>query len=284
MKRLFYLLLVPASLLSQDIATRRARPAEPAVEFTTTSNASQVGASFVVGYRFTVQAPVVLNALGAVLQGQAKPIFGALPASMPVGLWDEAQNLLVSATVSAADPLVGHFNYAPVSNTLLTPGVTYTVGGLVAPGWSVLSDVPAMMSGSLIVYGGALSLASKTLAFPAGNAIAQRSNYFGPGFTYTGSASPVALSGQDRKVTAGEMVKLDGSDSFSAAGGAVQCAWKLVSAPRGSTAALSAADSATPSFVPDREGVYVAELIVSDGRAHSKPSTVSVAVTATGSR
>jgi len=89
-KRLILLLtvviLAPAALLSQDSDFRiptpiRARSGEPAVEFTTTSNASKVGVPFVTGYKFTVKDPVVLNTLGAVLESSSlKPIFGALPA------------------------------------------------------------------------------------------------------------------------------------------------------------------------------------------------------------
>ena len=116
MSRLLSLLLLPVCLLSQGV--RRGRPAEPAIEFTTTSNASQVGMSFVLGYQFRVQSAVILNSLGAVLQGSGQPVFGALPPSMPVGLWDDAQDLLVSATVSASDPAIGHFRYATVANTL----------------------------------------------------------------------------------------------------------------------------------------------------------------------
>src|SRR5258708_4426112 len=162
--KLFLLLLAPASLLPQEPAERGQR-AEPAVEFTTTSNASQVGVNFVLGYQFTVRAPVILNSLGAVLRdNSARPIFGALPAAMPVGVWDDARNLIVSATVSASDPLIGHFNYTKVAHTLLMPGVNYTVAGLVPSGGSVLSDVPAMTPGALIVYGGAPGPRSQTLA------------------------------------------------------------------------------------------------------------------------
>jgi hypothetical protein len=170
--KLFFVLLLPASLLAQR------RPlAAPAVEFTTTSNASQAGVNFVLGYRFTVTSPVVLNSLGAVLQdNSARPVFGALPSSMPVGLWDDTQNLLVSATVSASDPLIGHFNYTRVADRLLLPGINYTIAGLVAPGSSVLSDVPAMVPGSTIVYVGPRSLASEALAYPAGDAIGLRKN------------------------------------------------------------------------------------------------------------
>lgn len=277
-KRFFLMLLAPAVLLCQN-PSRRGRPAEPAAEFTTTSNASQAGVDMVLGYQFTVKAPVVVTSLGAVLQGGgSSPVFGSLPASMKVGLWDEAQNLLVSATVSASDPLIGHFTYAGVTDTLLTPGVAYTIACLVPRGWSVLSDVPDMVTGSQIVYGGPRSLQSHALISPPGDQIGQRHSYFGANFRYTGGIDPVAISGRDRKVTSGTEVKLDGSASFSSTGSALDWKWELISVPPGSAAALAGADSATPSFVPDRAGVYIARLIVREGARDSKPSTVSIAV------
>ena len=282
-KRLFshlrvFLLMAPVSLLCQDTSLRD-RPAEPSVEFTTTSNASQAGVDFVMGYQFTVRSPVLLTSLGAVLRGSnSQPVFGALPVSMPVGLWDQAQNLLVSATVSASDPLTGHFNYAPVAAITLMPGVAYTVAGLVPKGWSVLSDVPALAPGSRIVYGGPRTLASHALAFPPADQIKQRQSYFGASFQYTGGTSPVAMPGRDRKAARGAEVKLDGSASFAPMGSLLGWEWVLISVPPGSTAVLSGADSATPSLVPDREGVYVARLIVKDGASRSTPSTVSIVV------
>lgn len=276
------LFLTPGCLLCQAAAQRGLR-AEPSVEFTTTSNASQAGVDFVVGYQFKVQAPVVLTSLGAVLQGAgSQPVFGALPSSMAVGLWDEAGNLLVSATVSTSDALIGQFNYAPVAATLLTSGVSYTIAGLVPKGWSVLSDVPAMVAGSRIVYGGLRSFASKTLVFPAGDQIGQRRNYFGASFLFSGGSDPVSIPGRDRTVTTGAEVQLDGSASFAPAGSSLAWDWTLVTAPRGSAAALSDADSATPSFRPDLEGVYVVRLTVREGARGSKPATVSIAVGAAG--
>ena len=277
MNKLFVLLLVPVSMLSQEIPVRRMEVAAPAVEFTTTSNASQVGVNLVLGYQFTVRTPVILTSLGAVLQGNsALPIFGALPASMPVGLWDDRQNLLVSATVSASDPLIGHFNYKQVAKTLLAPGVNYTVAGLVAPGWSVLSDVPDLVPGSTIVYGGPRSLASGTLAFPGSDVIGLRENYFGAGFTYTGMREPVAIPGRDRNVISGAVIKLDGSASFSEGGSPLSWIWTLDSKPAGSGAEISEADSPTPWFIPDLAGVYVARLVTHSGSTHSQPATVTI--------
>ena len=46
---------------------------------------------------------------------------------------------------------------------------------------------------------------------------------------------------------------------------AVTYAWSLTTAPDGSTATLSAGDSATADLVPDVPGLYIARLVVNDG-------------------
>ncbi len=274
------LLLFPALLRPQVSSPTRPAPvrvhAEAAIEFTTSSNASQVGVPFLVGYWFTVRETVELNSLGAVLNASSiKPVFGSLPVSLPVSLWDDLGNLLVSATVSTADPLTGHFNYHPVAETSLVPGVKYTIAALVPAGWSVLSDLPAMTPGSAVVYGGARSSASAMPVFPSGDTIG-RNVYLGPGFTYLYGSAPVAVAGRDFAVRPGAAVHLDGSDSFSNGGGSPLWEWRLISVPPGSAATLQDADSATPSFVADREGVYVAQLTVRDNVKRSVPSTVTV--------
>ena len=72
------------------------------------------------------------------------------------------------------------------------------------------------------------------------------------------------------------LVPLDGSASSDADGQPLSFRWSLLSAPAGSAATLSAATSAMQSFVADRPGDYVAQLIVSDGLVDSTPDTVLV--------
>ena len=52
--------------------------------------------------------------------------------------------------------------------------------------------------------------------------------------------------------------------------------WSLLSRPEGSTAALSNLTIVNPTFVADRDGVYVAQLTVSDGSLVSAPDTVAI--------
>ena len=191
---LMSLLLTTTALPSQEPNARvifplKIQPGVPAVEIHSTTNASQLGVPFVIGYQFTVTTPVVLNTLGAVLQGStSQPVFGSLPASLQVNLWDNAQNLLSKATVSAGDPLIGHFNYHAVNAISLLPGVTYTIAALVPAGYSVLSDVPAITTGPAVTYVGGRSIPSSALVFPSGDIIG-RNSYFGAGFTYLNAIS-----------------------------------------------------------------------------------------------
>jgi hypothetical protein len=59
-------------------------------------------------------------------------VFGTLPPPMKVRLWDNKPSTL---------------NYAPVNAIALKPGVLHSILGLVAAGWSVLSDVPDLVIG-----------------------------------------------------------------------------------------------------------------------------------------
>ena len=76
--KLFLLLLAPACLLPQESAERGHR-AEPAVEFTTTSNASQVGVNFVLGYQLLgldaqdYKADLNTDAAAMLIQSRQKP-------------------------------------------------------------------------------------------------------------------------------------------------------------------------------------------------------------------
>jgi hypothetical protein len=87
---------------------------------------------------------------------------------------------------------------------------------------------------------------------------------------------PVASAGLSRSVDVGTTVSLDGSGSSDPNGDALTSSWTLVSFPPGSTAMLANPTSVSPSFIPDREGLYVVQLIVNDGLLASQPSTVQI--------
>ena len=71
-------------------------------------------------------------------------------------------------------------------------------------------------------------------------------------------------------------VTLDGSGSTDIDGDQITYAWALISAPAGSAAALDAPTAPRPTFVVDRPGIYVAQLLVHDGTISSGPDTVTI--------
>ncbi len=78
--------------------------------------------------------------------------------------------------------------------------------------------------------------------------------------------APVADPGEDVTTAVGGTVVLNGEGGVDPDGDPLSYHWTVVSAPPGSSATLSDADSPTPTFVPDREGEYVIRLMVGDGR------------------
>ncbi len=85
---------------------------------------------------------------------------------------------------------------------------------------------------------------------------------------------PVANAGPDQTVGPG-LVTLNGSGSSDANGDPLTYQWSL-SKPAGSAAVLSSTTSVSPTFTVDRDGDYVAQLIVRDGTVNSAPDSVII--------
>jgi len=84
------------------------------------------------------------------------------------------------------------------------------------------------------------------------------------------NTAPNADAGPDQSVTLGEQACLDGSAGNDPDDGPMPLtyAWTFLSVPDGSAltnADIVGADTASPCFLPDLEGSYVLELLVSDG-------------------
>jgi hypothetical protein len=92
----------------------------------------------------------------------------------------------------------------------------------------------------------------------------------------TGNLPPVANAGPDQTVTAGQLVTLDGTSSSDPNGDPLTYSWCLRGRPQGSSATLSGANTARPTFTPDVPGSYVLCLTVTDGQASSATDTVVV--------
>ncbi|PLX90143.1 MAG: hypothetical protein C0619_09995, partial [Desulfuromonas sp.] len=80
-------------------------------------------------------------------------------------------------------------------------------------------------------------------------------------------------------VATGSTVTLDGSGSFDANGDTITYSWAFTSRPDNSTATLSDASAADPTFFADLDGSYVLNLIVNDGLADSDPDKVTITAT-----
>jgi hypothetical protein len=90
------------------------------------------------------------------------------------------------------------------------------------------------------------------------------------------NSAPVADAGSPQAVRVGSTVALDGSASRDADQDPLTFVWALTTRPLGSTATLSNPTSVRPTFVVDRPGTYVAQLMVNDGTVSSTPATVMI--------
>jgi NADPH-dependent 7-cyano-7-deazaguanine reductase QueF-like protein len=122
-----------------------------------------------------------------------------------------------------------------------------------------IADVAGVYVASLIVNDGKVdsAISSTTITAAAAN------------------VAPVANAGSIQSVVLGT-VTLDGSASTDANGDTLTYKWTLLAKPIASTATLSSTTSAKPTFTADLTGVYVASLIVNDGKADSAVVTVTV--------
>jgi hypothetical protein len=128
-----------------------------------------------------------------------------------------------------------------------------------------MAEEPGVYVFSLIVSDGKLFSAPKVVSVTA---TAQ-------------NIAPDARAGANQNVaidpiTKIALVTLDGSASSDANGDTLTYSWTLVSKPANSSAILSDADTAKPTFIADKVGPYVAALIVNDKKLDSKVSTTTV--------
>lgn len=92
----------------------------------------------------------------------------------------------------------------------------------------------------------------------------------------TTNSPPVAHAGPDQRVVVGQTAQLDGSQSMDVDRDPLSYRWSLTALPTASTATLVDALAVRPSFLVDRSGTYVAQLIVSDSHEDSAPDTVVI--------
>jgi len=94
-----------------------------------------------------------------------------------------------------------------------------------------------------------------------------------------GNVAPVAEAGEDQRVQVGTECHLDGTQSYDRNEedeGKLKYRWRFLMKPPGSAAELVGGNTPTPTFVPDKEGKYLLELVCADSTLQSKPDTVVV--------
>ena len=222
------------------------------------------------------------------------------PASVtPTFVLDRAGTYVIQLVVndgfvnSAPDTVsISTLNSPPVANA--GPDQSTFVGSVVS-----LSG-----AGSTDVDGNALTFAWSLITRPAGStAVLSSASVVAPTFTVdragtyiaqlvvndgtvnsapdtviitTLNRPPTANAGPDQSVALGATVQLNGSGSTDLDGNALTFAWALTVVPSGSTATLLTPTIANPTFIADRPGTYVAQLIVNDGTVNSAPDTVTI--------
>ncbi len=92
----------------------------------------------------------------------------------------------------------------------------------------------------------------------------------------TQNSAPLANAGPDQTESVGSSVQLDGSGSSDVDGDALHYSWSFVSKPAGSSAVLSDLAAVNSTFVIDRSGNYILQLIVNDGVIDSVADAVSI--------
>ncbi len=92
------------------------------------------------------------------------------------------------------------------------------------------------------------------------------------------NTAPIANAGADFSRSVGQTAQLNGSLSSDGDGDPLTFSWSFLTIPSGSASVLSNPTSVNPSFLVDKPGAYLVQLIVNDGTVGSAADTVTVTI------
>jgi len=87
---------------------------------------------------------------------------------------------------------------------------------------------------------------------------------------------PIANANGDKYFVLNNRVDLNGSLSTDEDGDSLNCSWNISSKPSESLAELSDSSSCNSSFIADKDGEFIVELVVNDGTINSLADTISI--------
>lgn len=224
------------------------------------SSPGSVMPSFTVDVAGTYVIQLTVSSGGATSSATVQVSTSHVPPTANAG---PNQTVLVGATVTLDGSGSFDLNNAPLTYAWFVasvpPGSSATLSGANTVNPTFVADKSGNYKIQLLVNDGVSNstLASVTIS--------------------TVNSPPVANAGPSQaNVVVGSLVQLNGAASSDTDGNPLTYSWSLILFPAGSSAVLSSSTAVNPTFTADKDGVYVAQLIVSDLSLPSAPATVLI--------
>jgi uncharacterized protein (TIGR03437 family) len=237
-------------------------------------------ATFAVLGRLGLVATASLNGVSGAAQGTVivpsskgvsaafNPARTALKAPGPATLLLQIQNTgttqdSYTATILSTSGSVGQVSLVDITGQNVQTSSPFILPGVTLGELAVNATLTALASGTVTVK--ITSQSDPTITSTA------------TGILGIGADVPVAIAGKNRNVRTGKYTSLDGGQSYDPGESELTYAWSIVSKPGASTlAVMGGAATPQPYFLPDVDGVYTFQLMVSNGTQASAPSLVRI--------